>query len=148
TASDAQSYSPGTTLFFSLLSAAALTGIYDGSLSDLLIILLNMVLINLLGAHMKKWVNNKIIYNVLSAFIIGAVALFFDRIDFLDGYSTVMIVNSLKLVPGVPMVNSLRNLLTGNERNGILELLKLLLETAGIACGFLLSIVLGLGGLA
>ncbi|MCD8104098.1 MAG: threonine/serine exporter family protein [Lachnospiraceae bacterium] len=141
TISGSKSYSPGQTLLFTLFSAACLTGIYGGSPRDLSIILLNCVLAFLSGRYLKKLIFNKIIYNVMNAFLVGAVAIFFARIGYLDGYHTVMIVNSLKLIPGIPMVNSFRNLLSGNEINGTLELLKLLFETAAIAGGFLLSTV-------
>ncbi len=144
---DVNEYPTWAVLLFSIMSAICLNGIYDGSLRDLSIILLNTVLVFLSGIYLRNLIFNKIIYNIVSAFIVGTVAIFFDKIGYLDGYSTVMIVNSLKLIPGIPMVNSFRNLLSGNEINGIIELLKLILETIAIAGGFLASIMLLMGGL-
>ncbi|MCD8012233.1 MAG: threonine/serine exporter family protein [Lachnospiraceae bacterium] len=144
---NAKGYPLWITLLFSLLSAVCLTGIYNGSMRDLSIVVLNTFLAFLSGIYLRRLIYNKIIYNIVSAFIIGTVAIFFDKIGYLDGYSTVMIVNSLKLVPGIPMVNSFRNLLSGNEINGILELLKLIFQTIAIGGGFLLSILLLYGRL-
>ncbi|MCC8045796.1 MAG: threonine/serine exporter family protein [Clostridiales bacterium] len=140
--SGAESYSSGKTLLFTLFSAACLTGIYGGSLRDLSIILLNCVLAFFSVRYLRKLIFNRIIYNVVNAFLIGTVAIFFAQIGYLESCHTVMIVNSLKLIPGIPMVNSFRSLLSRNEINGTLELMKLLFETAAIAGGFLLSMFL------
>ena len=50
------------------------------------------------------------------------------------------------MIPGIPLVNAVRNLLCGNEMNGILEILKVLMETVAIVLGLVLSIYL-FGGL-
>ncbi|MCD7737245.1 MAG: threonine/serine exporter family protein [Lachnospiraceae bacterium] len=144
----AKGYSMPMLLFGSLLSSACLTGIFDGSSHDLMIVLLNMILLFFSGTYLRKLVLNKTVYNVLSAFLVGTIAILFDKIGFLDDFYTVMIVNSMKLIPGIPMVNAFRNLLTGNEINGALELFKVILESIAIACGFLMSIFLFYGGLS
>ena len=49
---------------------------------------------------------------------------------------------SLMFIPGVPLVNSMRNILCGNEMNGILELLKVILETLTICFGVFIAYAL------
>jgi uncharacterized membrane protein YjjP (DUF1212 family) len=46
-----------------------------------------------------------------------------------------MITNAFYLIPGIPMVNAVRNLLCGNEMNGLVELFKVALEVVAIVAG-------------
>ncbi|MCD8149208.1 MAG: threonine/serine exporter family protein [Clostridiales bacterium] len=123
-----------------LIAMVAMTYIFDGTLRDMAVILINTVLIFLAGLRVKKLVINKIIYDVLCTFMVGCVALFFQYVGLIDTVFTVMIVNSMMLIPGIPLVNSIRNVLCGNEINGILEFFKVIIETIAIVGGFILSI--------
>ncbi|MCD7819899.1 MAG: threonine/serine exporter family protein [Lachnospiraceae bacterium] len=129
-----------------LLAMACLTVLYDGSIKDLITILINTILIYLGGIYLKKPGVNRIVYSVSCTFVVGTLAILLTKIGLVDDIYTVMIVNSMMLIPGIPMVNAFRNLLCGNEINGMLEILKCLLESIAIVCGFVLSIFL-FGGL-
>ena len=58
----------------------------------------------------------------------------FHALGFVNFY-IVCITNAFFLIPGIPMVNCARNLLCGNEMNGAIDLLKVLLEVCSIVAG-------------
>ena len=84
---------------------------------------------------------NTIISNMLCMIFAGTVArimmLFWPSLDF----DIVCITCSMMLVPGIQLVNAARNLLCNNEMNGILEILKALIQTVAIVMGLAVSIV-------
>ena len=49
------------------------------------------------------------------------------------------------IIPGIPLVNAVRNLFCGNEMNGILQLMSVLLASLCLALGLTISYIL-LGG--
>ncbi len=145
-AMDVQGYSPLLIWAGNLLAMACLGVINGASWRDILVILLNTTLLYLAGIYIKRPGINKVVYNITCTFVAGTIALFLNWIGFADHLSIIMIVNGLMLVPGISAVNACRNILCGNEINGILELFKSVLETAAIVGGFLLSIYL-IGGI-
>ena len=44
------------------------------------------------------------------------------------------------MIPGIPLVNAVRNLLCGNEMNGILQLAKVFVETLSLAMGIYVAL--------
>ena len=53
--------------------------------------------------------------------------------------AVIMITVSMLVIPGIPLVNAARNLLCGNEMNGVLQLLKAVIETLALALGMWLA---------
>ncbi|MCC8101364.1 MAG: threonine/serine exporter family protein [Clostridiales bacterium] len=139
-------YSTGTRLAGYLLAMSCLTVLYNGGWKDWITILINTTLIYLGGIYLKKPGVNRIVYSVSCTFVVGTLTILLTKLGLVNDIYTVMIVNSMMLIPGIPMVNAFRNLLCGNEINGVLEILKVMLETVAIVCGFVLSIYL-FGGL-
>ena len=64
---------------------------------------------------------------------------------FIDNFYIVVITNAFFLIPGIPMINCARNILCGNEMNGAIDLLKVLLEVCSIVAGVAAAYAL-LGG--
>ena len=88
---------------------------------------------------------NGIIQNMLCMFFAGMSAHFLIFVGLGSQYSVICITCAMMILPGIPLVNAARNLLCGNEMNGILEMIKALIETLAIVLGLGLSILL-LGG--
>ncbi len=89
---------------------------------------------------------NHIVVNTLCMWFAGTLGLLLVRFGIGEHYFSIIITSSMMMIPGIPLVNSVRNLLCGNEMNGILELLKVILETVAIVFGLVLSIYM-FGGL-
>ncbi len=89
---------------------------------------------------------NRIVMNTLCMWVSGTLGLFLVSIGTGEQYFIIIITNSMMMIPGIPLVNAVRNLLCGNEMNGILEILKVLMEAVAIVLGLVLSIYM-FGGL-
>jgi uncharacterized membrane protein YjjB (DUF3815 family) len=71
----------------------------------------------------------------------------FYAAGFINNFYIVIITNAFFLIPGIQMVNCARNLLCGNEMNGVIDLLKVLLEVCTIVAGMAAAYAM-LGNLA
>ncbi len=125
-----------------MLAMACLGLINGGTWRDILVILLNSTLLYLGNVYLKRPDVNRIVYNLGSTFVVGTIAVLLTRVGFVENFYVIAIVNSLMLIPGIVYVNAFRNILCGNEINGILEIFRALLETLAIVGGFILAIAL------
>lgn len=76
----------------------------------------------------------------------GTLAIVLVRLGIGEHVFRIIITSSMMMIPGIPLVNSVRNILCGNEMNGIIEFFKVILETIAIVLGLILSIYM-FGGL-
>lgn len=118
-----------------LLAMAGLARIFMAGPAELLIAELNTLILFGLSKLFSKVHINKIITNFVSMFICSVVAMLFYSIGFVNNFYIVVITNAFFLIPGIQMINCARNLLCGNEMNGLVELLKCLLEVCTIVAG-------------
>ena len=122
-------------MFGFLLAMAGLARIFSAGWSELLIAELNTLILFGLSKAFSKVHINKIITNFFSMFICSLIAMGFYALHFINNFYTVIITNAFFLIPGIPMVNCARNLLCGNEMNGVIDLLKVILEICAIVAG-------------
>ena len=108
---------------------------FGGTWSDLLIIVVNTVAIFFACKLFNKIKLNKIIVNFITMFIVSLFTIGLYKAGFVHSFFIVLITNTFLLIPGIPMINCARNLLCGNEANGIIELLKVFLEVCTIVAG-------------
>lgn len=124
-----------------LLAMASLCRIFNGKWQDVLVVLLNTALLFFLSNLWSKANLNRMITNTANMFLCGASAFAFLYLGFAQNFYSIVITNAFFLIPGIPMVNGMRNILCGNEMNGILELLKVVLEVVTIVAGLWLAFV-------
>lgn len=122
-----------------LVAMACLCRIFGGAWQDVVVVAINTVLLFFLTSALSKIYLNHIITNVVNMFLCGSIAFAFVYMGFAQNFYTIIITNAFFLIPGIPMVNAMRNLLCGNEMNGILELLKVVLEVVSIVAGLWLA---------
>lgn len=127
---------PRSVLFMGyFLAMGALCRIFGGNLQDIIVTcLITCVLIVVLDYFSREKLN-RIITNVVSMFLAGTIALFFTYVGFARNFAAIIITNAFFLIPGIPMVNATGSILCGNEMNGILEMLKVILEVLTIVVG-------------
>ncbi len=118
-----------------LVAMAGLSRIFGANPAELLIAELNTLILFGLSRLYTKVHINKIITNFIGMFICSTVAMLFYAAHFVDNFFIVIITNAFFLIPGIQMVNCARNLLCGNEMNGVIDLLKVLLEVCTIVAG-------------
>ena len=132
--------------FFSLLgfllAMACLCRMFGGTWQEIVIAELNTSILFFLTMGLGKLKLNKILTNFIAMFAVTSTSLLFAYIGFIANCYTVIITNAFFLINGIGMVNAIRNLLCGNEMNGVIEFFKvcfeLLATVAGIAASFFL----------
>ena len=115
-----------------LVAMAALARIFLAGPAELLVTLLNTVILFFLGKLSSKI---KIVTNFVCMLLCSMIAILFFAAGFISNFYIVIITNAFFLIPGIQMVNCARNLLCGNEMNGVIDLLKVLLEVCTIVAG-------------
>lgn len=122
-----------------VLAMACLCRIFGGLWQDVLIATFNTVILFFVMKLFSKANLNRIITNVVSMFVCGSFAFLFVYIGFAQNFYIIIITNAFYLIPGINMVNGMRNIICGNEMNGIIELLKVILEVVTIVAGLYLA---------
>ena len=118
-----------------MVAMMALARIFCAGWSEILIVELNTLILFGLSKLFSKVHINKIITNFISMFLCSMIAMGFYALGFINNFYIVAITNAFFLIPGIPMINCARNLLCGNEMNGAIDLLKVLLEVCTIVAG-------------
>lgn len=118
-----------------MVAMAGLARIFNAGLMEILFVEINTLLIFFLNKLCSKIKLNKIITNFVSMFLASSIAILGYYSGVLQSFYVVVITNAFYLIPGIQMVNCARNLLCGNEQNGVIELLKILLEICTIVAG-------------
>ena len=118
-----------------IVAMAMLSRMFNAYPAEVLIVELNTLILFGLSRLFTKVHINKIITNAVSMLICSLIAMAFYAIGFIPNFYVVIITNAFFLIPGIPMINCARNLLCGNEMNGVIDLLKVLLETLAIVAG-------------
>ena len=80
--------------------------------------------------------------NAISSFFAGVVALLSARIGIHVNPYQIMIICSFAMLPGIPLINSARELLYGRVMSGCFMILQVIFETLFIVAGFFLAIAL------
>ena len=119
-----------------IVAMAALARIFLAGPAELLVTELNTIILFALGKVATKIRLNKIVTNFVCMFLCSTIAILFFAAGFVKNFYIVIITNAFFLIPGIQMVNLARNLLCGNEINGVIDLLKVLLEVCTIVAGF------------
>lgn len=135
-------YTTAQVVLGELLAMTSLCIIFGGNLKDVAAVNISTFILFWVIAGLSKRNLNHIVVNILSMLLAGFLAVMLVKFRIGEHYFTIIITNSMLLIPGIPLVNAVRNLLCGNEMNGIIQIFKVILETVVIVLGLVLSIYL------
>lgn len=131
--------SGGGACFFTLL--------FGGGVAEGLCALLIGTIVWWITDTMNRIASNALFVNVVGGVWIAAAALGFSSLGLIGSYDTLIIGSIMLLVPGLPITNSIRDLIAGDFMAGITKFTEALLVAAGIAVGVALPLsVAGLLG--
>lgn len=133
-------YSKPVILLGYLLAMTSLGVINGGSIKDIVCADFNTVVLLWMIDVLDKRNINQVVANTLCTWVAGTLAALYVTLGIGEHYFIIVVVNCLLMVPGSDMVNAFRNILCSNEMNGILELLKVILETTAIVFGLVISL--------
>ena len=122
-----------------VVAMLALARLFGGGYQELICVTINTIGLFFLTKALSRLHLNKIITNFFCMLIAGCFAAGMAMLGFVQNYWVVVLTNAFYLIPGIQMVNSVRNLLCGNEMNGIIDMMKTILETIAICAGLAAS---------
>lgn len=116
--------------------------IFGATLWDIIPIACITVLIHFLMSWLERTGLDRILINSLTMCAAASCAVMFIHSGFNSDFAVTMITVNMLVLPGIPLVNAMRNLLCGREINGILQMLKITVETAALAGGIYLAFIM------
>lgn len=128
--------------FGSALAAGAFGVFFGGNILDGIIAALFALLVCLFQRKLSNVFPNNIIFNIVCSFVVGLSICLVTKIVSISNTDMVMIGVIMLLIPGIAFTNSMRDILVGDTISGIMRLIESLLWAAGLAVGFMLSILL------
>ncbi len=132
-------------LFGKISAVICLCFMFGGSFSDLIPVAFVVTLIHFMTKILEKTGLDRLVCNALIMFSAVSLAILFVYSGFNHNLPAVLICVSLLMIPGIPLVNAMRNLLCGSEINGILQMLKIFVDTMALGMGIYLAMRLFAG---
>ncbi|MBE7049318.1 MAG: threonine/serine exporter family protein [Ruminococcaceae bacterium] len=125
----------------SMISAGAFTFFFGGNIYDAFVAVLFSMLIFLIDDKFKRYCPNIMMFNFITAFIVGIGISLVSKFYGLNA-DKIVIGDIMLLIPGVAFTNSMRNLLVGDTLAGVMRLVETVLWAASLAVGFVISMML------
>lgn len=109
--------------------------IFGATLWDAMLIAVVTALIHFVMSWLERSGLDRILVNSMTMWAAASCTVMFLYSGFMGNFAVIMITVTMLVIPGIPLVNAMRNLLCGNEINGILQMLKISVETMALALG-------------
>lgn len=124
-----------------IIAAMGFTVFFGGSLLDSVASAPIALVIYLINAYVKSTGVNRLFFTALSSLAAGVMALAFVHFGFGENANMIMIGDIMLMIPGLMIVNSVREMLCGDIMSGLLRLLESVIIAMAIACGFAVAII-------
>lgn len=114
--------------------------IFGGGVRELTAVWLVTALLHYVMIFSSGLKLDRVVMNAVNMWIATAAAILVMRSGISTNGPVILITVSMLVIPGIPLVNSVRNLLCGNEMNGILQLAKVTIETLSMGLGICVAL--------
>lgn len=94
-----------------------------------------------LGIHIWPAQQNRVVYTLLSSFAVGILCMLSVLSGIAVHVDKVMIGNIMLQIPGINMMNAIRDMMCGDMITGLLRLMEAIILAVAIAAGFALAII-------
>lgn len=135
-------YSDYIILLGRIAAMSCLCFIFGGTYREIVPVALVTALLHVLLAFFERTGLDRIVINAFTMFLASALAIAFVAAGFSDNLPVILISVSMLVIPGIPLVNAMRNLFCGHEINGILQMIKIFIETTALGLGMFASLLL------
>ncbi len=125
-----------------IIAASSFTMFFGGSLLDAVAAAPIAFIVWLFNTYIKARGMSRLFFTALNSAISGALALFFVRFGFGTNASAIMMGDIMLIIPGLMLINSVREMLCGDVMSGLLRLLESIIISLAIACGFAVPLLL------
>lgn len=124
-----------------IVAAMSFTAFFGGSLLDSLASAPIAVILYLMSIYIKAKGANFLFFTAVSSLIIGFLSELFVHIGFGNNADMIKIGSVMLIIPGLMLINSVREMLCGDIMSGLLRLLESVIIALAIACGFAVAIL-------
>lgn len=128
------------------LAAAAFAIFFGGSWRDALATVPIAVMIYLMNSFIKAKGMNRLFFTAVCSALSGFFAIIFVKLGLADNADMIMIGDIMLIIPGLMLINSIREMLCGDVMSGLMRFLESMIIALAIACGFAVPILLLAGG--
>ncbi len=127
-------------LLAQIAALSCLCLIFGGGLREIIAVSLVAALLHYVMIFSSKLGLDRIVMNAVNMWIatVAAIALMHSGLS--TNGPVILITISMLVIPGIPLVNAVWNLLCGNEMNGILQVAKVVIETMAMGMGICLAL--------
>lgn len=123
-----------------MLAAAAFTVFFGGTPLDALASVPIAAVLYLMQVYIRVTGASRLFFTALESAVAGLMALVFVYIGFGNNPDLIMIGDIMLLIPGLMLINALREMLHGDLMSGLLRMLESVILAVAIAGGFALPI--------
>lgn len=129
-----------------MLGTGSFTIYFGGNLWDGIATALISVFVFLLNRYAVRIKKNMLIYTATATFCVGVLAIFLVYLGIGVHVDKVIIGDIMLFIPGLAIVNAVRDMLYGDVMTGFFRLVEAIIVAGAIACGIAMSLML-LGGI-
>lgn len=123
-----------------MLAASAFTVFFGGTALDALASVPIAALIYIMQTYIRVKGASRLFFTALESVVAGLIALIFVHIGFGNNPDVIMIGDIMLLIPGLMLINAVREMLCGDLMSGLLRLLESVILAVAIALGFAIPI--------
>ncbi len=124
-----------------VVAAMGFTVFFGGSVMDCIASAPIACVLYLINLYVKSNGVNKLFFTALSSAFSGFAAITLVHFGVGDDPNMIMIGDIMLLIPGLMLINSVREMLCGDIMSGLLRLLESIVVSLAIACGFAVAIM-------
>ena len=99
-------------------------------------------MIYLMNSFIKARGINRLFFTAVCSALSGFFAIMFARLGLADNADMIMIGDIMLIIPGLMLINSMREMLCGDVMSGLMRFLESIIVALAIACGFAVPILL------
>lgn len=114
--------------------------IFGGGTREILAVALVTAVLHYVMIFSTRLGLDRVVMNALNMFAATIAAIAVMQGGLSTNGPVILITVSMLVIPGIPLVNAVRNLLCGNEMNGILQIAKVVIETLAMGMGICLAL--------
>lgn len=123
-----------------MLAAASFTVFFGGTALDALASVPIAAAIYVMQTYIRVKGASRLFFTALESVVAGLMALVFVHFGFGNNADAIMIGDIMLLIPGLMLVNAVREMLCGDLMSGLLRLLESVILAVSIALGFAIPI--------
>ena len=139
-ASQVKEYKDWMVLLGQITAMICLCVIFGGGWREAIAVSVVTAVLHMVMILMAKPGLDRIVTNAITMWLATVAVILLMGSGISTNGPVILITISMLVIPGIPLVNAARNLLCGNEMNGILQIAKAVVETLSLAMGIVIAL--------